>query len=181
MRYLMRVCGVILLSSLLTCCVSMGDRTVKMSTAQLQQKLNHKLAKPLIIMKVIRIQLSNTLISMDPANGKIHALMDARMQSELLGKEVTGKLGVSGALRFDQAHQLVVLDQPEVETLQLEGANNEWNDVVKQLTKYLSGKWLSQLVLYEVKPEDLSYAGHHYLPTDLQVTADGLQVTLKPQ
>lgn len=181
MRYLTSVCGVFLLGLLLTHCVSMGDRTVKMSTAQLQQKLNHKLAKPLMIMKVFHIQLSNALVSTDPATGKIHILMDARLQSELLGKEATGKLGLSGTLKFEQAHQWVVLDQPEVETLQLDGANHEWSDVVKQLTKYLSGKWLSQLVLYEVKPEDLSYAGRHYLPTDLQVTADGLQVTLKPQ
>lgn len=181
MRYLMSVVGVILLSLLLTCCVSMGDRTVKMSTAQLQQKLNHKLAQPLTIMKVFRIQFSNALVSMDPATGKIHALMDARLQSELLNKEVTGKMGLSGTLKFDQAHQSVVLDQPEVEALQLDGVNNEWGDVVKQLTKQLSGKWLSQLVLYDVKPEDLSYAGRHYLPTDLQVTADGVQVTLKPQ
>jgi hypothetical protein len=68
-----------------------------------------------------------------------------------------------------------------VDSFKLDGANSECNGLVQQLAQSLSGKWLNQLVLYEVKPEDLSYAGRQYQPTDLQVTADGLQVTLKPQ
>ncbi len=181
MRLLKGFCAVVLLGLLLTHCVSMGDRMVKMNTAQLQQKLNHKLAKPLTVMKVFHVQLSNALVSMDPASGRIHTLMDASVQSDLLSNAATGKLGVSGLVKFDQARNAVVVDQPAVDSFKLDGANSEWNGLVQQLAQSLSGKWLNQLVLYEVKPEDLSYAGRHYQPTDLQVTADGLQVTLKPQ
>jgi len=181
MRVLKIVSTVVLLGLLLTHCVSMGDRTVKMNTAQLQQKLNHKLAKPLTVMKVFHVQLSNALVSMDPASGRIHTLMDAHVQSDLFSNAATGKLGLSGLVKFDPARNAVVLDQPAVDSFQLDGANGEWNGLVQQLAKDLGSKWLNQLVLYEVKPEELSYAGRHYQPTDLQVTADGLQVTLKPQ
>lgn len=181
MRLLKSFSTVVLLGLLLTHCVSMGDRTVKMNTSQLQQKLNHKLAKPLTVMKVFHIQLSNALVSLDPASGRIHTLMDASVQSDLLSNAATGKLGLSGLVKFDQARNAVVLDQPAVDSFQLDGAHSEWNGLVQQLAKDLGGKWLNQLVLYEVKPEDLSYAGRQYHPADLQVTADGLQVTLKPQ
>ncbi len=171
----------IVLAILLAQCATMGDRTVKMNTAQLQQKLNSKLAKPLTVMRVFHIQLSNALVSIDPASGRIHTLMDAHVQSDLLANAATGKLGLSGLLKFDQARNAVVLDQPEVNSFQLDGANSQWNGLVQQITKDIGSKWLNQLVLYEVKPEDLSYAGRHYQPTDFQVTANGLQVTLKPQ
>jgi len=181
MRLLRTSLLLVLLAVLLSQCATIGERTVKMNTAQLQQKLNSKLAKPLTVMKVFHIQLSNALVSIDPASGRIHTLMDANVQSDLLANAATGKLGLSGLLKFDQARGAVVLDQPEVDSFQLDGANSQWSGLVQQLAKDIGGKWLNQLVLYEVKPEELTYAGRHYQPTDLQVTAEGLQVTLKPQ
>lgn len=171
----------VLLALLLSQCATMGERTFKMNTAQLQQKLNSKLAKPFTVMKVFHIQLANALVSIDPASGRIHTLMDASVQSDLLANAATGKLGLSGLVKFDQARNAIVLDQPEVDSFQLDGANSQWNGLVQQLAKDLGSQWLNQLVLYEVKPEDLSYAGRQYQPTNFQVTADGLQVTLKPQ
>lgn len=178
---LLRNSLLLILLALLSQCATMGERTVKMNTTQLQQKLNSKLAKPLTVMKVFHIQLSNALVSIDPVSGRIHTLMDANVQSDLQANAATGKLGLSGLVKFDQARNVVVLDQPEVDSFQLDGANSQWNGLVQQLAKDIGSKWLNQLVLYEVKPEDLSYAGRHYQPTDFQVTADGLQVTLKPQ
>lgn len=181
MRLLKNYLLLVLLAALLAHCASMGERRLSMNTAELQQKLNSKLAKPFTFMKVFHIQLSNALVSIDPASGRIHTLMDANVQSDLLANAATGKLGLSGLLKFDQARNAVVLDQPEVDSFQLDGANSQWNGLVQQITKDIGSKWLNQLVLYEVKPEDLSYAGRHYQPTGFQVTANGLQVTLKPQ
>jgi hypothetical protein len=172
---------ILLVSLLLPGCASMGERKVSMSTAQLQQKLNSKLAKPLTVLKVFHVQLSNAQVSMDPASGRIHALMDTSVQSDLLANTASGKLGVSGLIKFDQALNAVVLDQPAVDSFQLDDANSEWGGLVQQLAKEMGGKWLNQLVLYEVKPEELSHGGQRYQPSDLKVTADGLQVTLKPQ
>lgn len=107
--------------------------------------------------------------------------MDTSVQSDLLANTASGKLGVSGLIKFDQALNAVVLDQPAVDSFQLDDANSEWGGLVQQLAKEMGGKWLNQLVLYEVKPEELSHGGQRYQPSDLKVTADGLQVTLKPQ
>ena len=118
---------------------------------------------------------------LESGDGRIHALMDASIRSDLFSPVATGKLGVSGMLKFDASRQAMVLDQAAIDSIQLDGANTEWSGTVQQLAKDLGAKWLNQLVLYEVKPEDLTYAGRHYAPSALQVTTEGLQVTLKPQ
>lgn len=171
----------VLLCFMLTHCMTVGERKVTMNAAQIQQKLNRKIEKPLTVMKMFHVQLSNAQVSLEPGAGRIHTLMDASVRSDLFAKVATGKLGVSGLLKFDAGRQAVVLDQPSVDLFQLDDANAEWNGVVQQLAKDLGGKWLNQLVLYEVKPEELTFAGRHYVPGDLEVTAEGLQVTLKPQ
>ncbi|MFD0912865.1 DUF1439 domain-containing protein [Methylophilus luteus] len=169
---------VILLSQ---CATMMGERTVRMSASQIQQKLNSKLEKPFTVKKMFHVQLSNALVTLDPATGRIHTSMDANIGSELLANTATGKATLSGLLKFDAARNAVILDQPAIEAIQLDGANSQWNGMLQQLAKEAGSKWLNQLVLYEVKPEELVYGGTHYQPTDLRITADEVLVTLKPQ
>jgi hypothetical protein len=107
--------------------------------------------------------------------------MDASIGSQLLANTATGKASLSGLLKFDAARNAVILDQPAVDEIQLDGANSEWNGMLQQVTKEMGSKWLNQLVLYEVKPEELVYGGTHYQPTDLRITSDEVLVTLKPQ
>lgn len=166
---------------LLSQCATLGERTVSMNTSQLQQKLNSKLAKPVTLLRVFHIQFSNALVSLEPGAGRIHALMDTSIRSDLLAETATGKLGLSGLLKFDPARNAVVLEQPAVDSLVLDGTSQQWSGLAQQLARDLGSKWLNQIVLYEVKPEDLTHGSTHYQPSDLKVTADGIQVTLKPQ
>jgi hypothetical protein len=173
--------GLLVIFLLSRCATMMGERTVRMSASQIQQKLNHKLEKPFTVMRAFHVQLSNAQVQLDPATGRVHTTMDASIASDLLANTATGKASLSGLLKFDAARNAVVLDQPAIDTIQLNGANNQWNGMLQQVAKEMGGKWLNQLVLYEVKPEELTYGGTRYQPTNLRVTADEVQVTLKPQ
>jgi hypothetical protein len=170
--------AVLLLSQ---CATLMGERTVRMSASQIQQKLNHKLEQPFTVMRVFHVQLSNAVVTLDPATNRIHTTMDTSIASDLLANTATGKASLSGLLKYDAARNAVILDQPAVDAIQLDGANSQWSSVAQKLAKEIGSKWLSQVVLYEVKPEELTYGGTHYQPTDLRMTADEVQVTLKPQ
>jgi hypothetical protein len=173
--------GLLVIFLLSRCATMMGERTVRMSASQIQQKLNHKLEKPFTVMRAFHVQLSNAQVQLDPATGRVHTTMDASIASDLLANTATGKASMSGLLKFDAVRNAVVLDQPAIDTIQLNGANNQWNGMLQQVAKEMGGKWLNQLVLYEVKPEELTYGGTRYQPTNLRVTADEVQVTLKPQ
>ncbi|HSI45260.1 MAG TPA: DUF1439 domain-containing protein [Methylophilus sp.] len=173
--------GLIAIVLLSQCATMMGERTVRMSAGQIQQKLNAKLEKPFTVMRAFHVQLSNAQVQLEPATGRIHTTMDASIASDLLANTATGKASLSGLLKFDATRNAVILDQPAIDTIQLDGANGQWNSMLQQVAKDMGGKWLNQLILYEVKPEELVYGGTHYQPTDLRITSDEVLVTLKPQ
>lgn len=181
MRGLAKYFLTVTLSLLLSACAMLGERSVRISSQQIQQKLNAKLTQTFTVLKVFQVQLSNALVSLDPATGRVHTLMDAQLSSGLLSQAATGKLGFSGLLQFDAGRQAVLLDQPEVDLVQLDGASPEVAGMVDKYAKQAASRWLKDVVLYQVKPEELVYGGTRYQPSHIQVTADGIHITLKPQ
>ena len=74
-----------------------------------------------------------------------------------------------------------MLDAPKVEQINFDGASEKYNDLLSALDKTVGGDMLNGLTLYKVKPEDLTVGSTQYLPKDLQVTNNGLQITLPAQ
>ena len=163
------------------CATMMGDRTVNVTGDQIAKKLNEKLALPISLLKVFDVNLSNSLVTFDKTTGRMTTIMDTKLTSQLLDKSLAGKLGISGKLRFDAATSTVVLDEPKIESLNLDGAGGKYNELFKALTKTVGGEMLNGLTLYTVKPEDLKFGGTSYSPKDMVVTDNGLQLTLTPQ
>ena len=93
---------------------------------------------------------------------------------------LAGKLDISGKLRFDNATNSIVLDDPKVENLNLDGLGAKYGDFVNLMAQKLGGDLLNGLPLYTVKPEDLKVGSTKYNPKDMQITDKGLQITLSP-
>ena len=163
------------------CATMMGDRTVNVTGDQIAKKLNEKLALPIQLLKVFDVSLSNSLVTFDKTTGRMTTIMDTMFSSQLLDKSLAGKLGISGKLRFDAVTSAVVLDEPKIESFNLDGAGGKYNELFKALTKTVGGEILNGLTLYTVKPEDLKFGGTNYSPKDMVVTDNGLQLTLTPQ
>lgn len=176
-----RLFAVSVLLVLVGCASILGDRTVTVTGAEIQQKLNEKLAIPISLLKVFDVSLSNSLVTFDQATGRILTVMDADLSSALFNQNLSGKLGISGKLRFDAASSSIVLDAPKVEKINFDGASEKYNDLLSALAKTVGGDMLNGLTLYKVKPADLTVGSTQYLPKDLQVTNNGLQITLSAQ
>ena len=170
----------LILITLSGCATMLGDRTVNVTGDQIAQKLNEKLALPIQIAKIFNINLSNSVVNFDKATGRMTTTMDTKLSSELFEKTLNGKLGISGKLRFDAATQSVVLDEPQVENLEMDGAGGNFSKIFNSLAKTVGGEALAGLTLYKVKPEDLKFGGNTYSPKDMVVTDNGLQLTLTP-
>lgn len=170
----------LILLTLSGCATMMGDRTVNVTGDQIAQKLNEKLALPISLLKVFDVNLSNSVVTFDKTTGRMITTMDTKLSSELSDKYLTGKLGISGKLRFDPATSAVVLDEPKIENINFYGANGKFNDLFNALAKTVGGEMLNGLTLYTVKPEDLEFGGTTYSPKDMVVTDNGLQLTLSP-
>lgn len=165
---------------LVSSCAMMGDRTVSISEAQLQQKLNERLAIPISLLKIFDVNLSNSTVKFDSVTGRMNTTLDTQLTSQLSDKILTGKLGISGKLRFDAATSSIVLDDTKVESLNLDGLDSKYGEFFNLIAQKLGGEMLNGLPLYTVKPEDLKVGSTQYNPKDMQITNKGLQITLSP-
>lgn len=174
--------SLIFLSALLCAsCAGLGNKTVNVTEAQLQQKLNEHLAVPFSLLKIFDMNLSNALVSFDKTTGRMHTTFDTHLSSALLDESYAGKLGLSGKLRFDIATQAVVLDEAEIDRFELDGMQAKQAEMLNALAKKLGSQMLNGLPLYTVKPQDLTIGNTHYQPQAMVVTEQGLQITLTPQ
>lgn len=167
--------------TLLASCVVMGDRTVHVTEAQIQEKLNERLALPFSLLKIFDVNLSNALVKFDEKSGRINTSLDTALTSPLIKESLAGKLALSGKLRFDAQKQAVVLDAPKVESLQLQGFAGKESEFVSAFAKNIGEQLLDGMVLYQVKPDDLKFGLTQYTPKDMQVTNQGLLIRLSPQ
>ncbi|MEQ1488632.1 MAG: DUF1439 domain-containing protein [Methylotenera sp.] len=161
-------------------CAMLGDRTVNISEAQLQQKINERLAIPISLLKIFDVSLSNSLVKFDSQTGRMKTTLDTNVTSLLSNKAFAGKLGISGKLRFDPATQSIVLDEPKVESLNLNGLDGKYGDLLNVLAQKLGGDMLNGMALYTVKPEDLRVGSTQYNPKEMLITDKGLQMTFSP-
>ncbi len=165
---------------LVACASMMGDRTVTVSSAQIQEKLNEKLSVPIALLKIFDVSLSNAAVTFDESTGRMTTTMDTTLTSRLFKQSLAGNLGISGKLRFDPEKSAVILDAPKVENLDLDGGDAKFNDLLSALAETVGGDMLNGLTLYKVKPEDLNVSGVQYTPKNMAVTSNGLQITLSP-
>jgi len=173
--------GVLLALFVLSSCAVLGDRTVNISDAQIQTKLNERLAIPISLLKVFDVNLSNALVKFDDTSGRIHTTLDTRLTSPLTNRVLAGKLAISGKLRFDAETNSVVLDDTKVENLNFNGFDGSSNDELNAFAKSMGSELLNGLTLYTVKPEDLKIGSRQYRPKDMQITGKNLVITLSPE
>jgi hypothetical protein len=171
---------IFLFALLVNGCAMMGDRTVNISEVQLQKKLNERLAIPISLLKIFDVNLSNSTVKFDSKTGRMVSSLDTSLTSILSEKVLAGKLEISGKLRFDVATNSIVLDDPKVESLNLDGLGSKYGEFFNLIAQKLGGEMLNGLPLYTVKPEDLTVGSTQYNPKDMQITDKGLQITLSP-
>lgn len=177
-KWLSFILGLFLLS--LAGCASLGDRTVNVTEAQLQQKINERLAIPISLLKIFNVSLSNSQVKFDGRTGRMHTTLDTSLTNLLSEKVVAGKLDISGKLRFDMATSAIVLDEPKVESINLDGLGGKYGELVNLMAQKLGGEMLNGLALYTIKPESLKIGSTQYTPKEMLITDMGLQVTLTP-
>jgi hypothetical protein len=171
---------ILLIALLVIGCAMMGDRTVNITEAQLQKKLNERLAIPISLLKIFDVNLSNSTVKFDSKTGRMVTSLDTSLTSILSDKVLAGKLDISGKLRFDVATNSIVIEDPKVESLNLDGLGSKYGEFFNLIAQKLGGEMLNGLPLYTVKPEDLTIGSTQYNPKDMQITDKGLQITLSP-
>jgi len=165
----------------LSACATLGDQKVLISDQVVQQKLNERLSVPISLLQIFNLQLSNTKVAFDEASNRMRVTLDSDLTSSLFKDHYTGNAVISGLVDYDPARQAVVLKEPAVETLAFDKLNTKQVDLFSAFAKAIGSEMLNGLVLYKVDPADLNVNGTQYVPKSLDMTAQGLQITLSPQ
>lgn len=162
-------------------CAITGPRVVRMSSQQIEQKLNSVISPAITVLRYYRLQLSSPVVAMDAVNQRVKVAFITQLNGPLLAEAVNGHLEVSGQLAYDAARSAVLFQSPRIEQVQFDGLAEAWQQKLSDYARQHGQTWLKEMVLHQVKSEQLTVAGQRYTPGDIRVTESGIELTLTPE
>lgn len=130
--------------------------------------------------QLISVVLTNPRLVFDPQANRVTTEVDAQMSNVLLqGAPIKGMLAISGALKYDPVKKAVLLDNPNVERVSVDGVPAEYGQPLNAIAKIAATQVLDQYPIYTFKPEQLRYAGRDVEPGAITVLPDGIKVEVR--
>jgi hypothetical protein len=88
---------------------------------------------------------------------------------------------VSEGLRFEPSDNTIRLVDVRVERFVIDGLPSSWQHQLDRVGKPLASGVLDEQVLYTLRPKDIAVLeGRGVRPSDLRVTASGVEIKLLP-
>lgn len=168
---------ILLAASLLFACVSMPERTYRISERQVQQKIHDRFLAPIPLLRVFQVSLLNPEVRFVAKTGRMETRFNVKLSHTISGKSYTGKVMVSGELQFDAVANAIVLNEVEVDQLSLDGEKTNYMEFASVVAQSLAAEKLNGVSLYAFKPQDLKFGADLYRVKSMQVTDSGLQIT----
>ncbi|WP_025915987.1 DUF1439 domain-containing protein [Herminiimonas sp. CN] len=175
-RLLMLATAVILSA----CAGLLGPREVEFSQDKLQQSLARHFPLNKRYLALFDIDVSNPTLTLQPQSNRILTTMDASIAPPFAKNAWKGRFAISGGLRFDPARNAIVLTDPRMESIELDGVDAAVSRQVSKLGRVLAEEILNGATLYALQPNDLRYAGSRFVPGNIVVKSNSLLVALEP-
>lgn len=177
---LVSMLAVALITAMTGCASLLAPRSVELPLARLQQAMQSKFPFSNRYLDLFDITVSNPRLLLQPDTNRITTALDARIALPFLKKPWEGKLALSGTLAIDMARRAIVLTEPRLENLTLDGATGTYTGKLSRMGALLAEDILNNLSVYTFKPEDMQLAGMRMVPTKITVRANSLVVSFEP-
>lgn len=161
-------------------CGLLGPRNVEIPLQRLQASLDRKFPitqKPLAL---IEIRLSNPRLTLQAESNRMSTIMDATVAPVFTSSVWRGSFTLSGMLQLDPARRAVLLVDPKIDQITLDGIDPAFSAQVARGAGILAAQILRDTPLYTFGPEDFRYGGSNFVPTNIVTTSTGLVVTFTP-
>jgi len=99
--------------------------------------------------------------------------------SSLLAGGVKGRIGLSGALRYDAEQRALYLQDPNVETLEVDSGSAALGETMRPALNMMLSEYLRANPLYQFKQDEMRYAGNDIDITKISVVENGIKFDLK--
>jgi len=178
--------GIFLLATaiVLTACVGLlAPREIEFPLYKLQQSMDRhfSLNSRHRTLTLLDINVSNPKLALQPQSNRVLTMMDATIAPPFMKNAWKGRFAISGGLQFDPARNAIVLVDPKMEDIVLEGVDAAVSRQVTKLGGLLAEEILNGMALYTLQSDDLQYAGTRYLPVNIVVKQNSLVITLVPE
>jgi len=170
----------LMVCALVACATFMGPRDVEIPLSAMQQAAAKRFPFHRRYLELFDVTVSNPRLAMQTEANRIQASMDTAIVPPLLQRTWNGNLTISGSLRFDAARGTLMLVEPRVESLKVDGLDARYASMLGQIGALLSDQVLQDMPLYTMRPDDLRYAGTSYTPSKITTTSEGIVVTFEP-
>ena len=169
-----------LLCGLAACASLAGPRDVELPLSKLQSGIDRRFPLNNKVLELFEIQLTRPQLSMLADSGRVALALDALVTPPFTRQSWRGNLVLSGRLYIDTARGAVLMAEPMLERLTVEGVDEGRQQQFAKVANVLMTNVINDVPLYHFKPEDLTYGGVTFVPTRITTTSRGLTVSVEP-
>lgn len=154
-----------------------GDYTF--TRQELQQAVDKRFPATLRYAQVVSVQLTHPRLVLDDANNRITTQMDAQLTNGLAASPpVNGTLSLNSGLRYDRTQRAVLLDNPTVQDVQVQGMAL-YKEQLNAIGAVVAQQLLKDYPIYTFGPDELRFGGKEVEPGAIKVEPDGIRVEVK--
>lgn len=148
------------------------------SREEIQAKIAERWNFDKKVLGLFQLKIDTPVVSLSPESNRLRCAFKLLLRRPL-GSNLEGGLTVLGRLKFDPISRSIVLVDTHVDALNAQGEAS--NDPLLKTIAGLFGGTLTDIKLYEMKPEDLRYGGVLFDPVAFTVKEKGVDVELQPR
>lgn len=179
LRFVQLLC--IAAALLLTSCASLlGPRNVEISQAQLQDAIASRFPFNNRFLELLDVRVTDPQVSLQPNTNRIATSMDMSIAPLFTKDAWSGKLAISGQLKFDPARNALVLAEPRVDNLAVNGLDSPYAGKITRVAALVAEQLLKDIPLYTFQPDQFRYGGTNFIPTKITTKPNSLVVTFEP-
>lgn len=178
--------GTLITATLLSGCTSLGTQTMEVPYEKLQSSLTKQFPYNSDFARLIDLTVTSPKLRMMPQENRIGTDVDVALAPRFMNSKINGKLSLDSALRFEPKDLTVRLVKPRINKLDVAGLKMAENvggaDInLNKLAEFIVENAMNDMVVYQVKEEELKRFGTTWKPGEFKVTATGISVSFAPQ
>ncbi len=170
-----------MLVALLTACAAPGPRTTTVSQEKLQSLLAARFPYTGKIGPLFELQAQAPQLRLLPAQNRLGTEMQVQVTERLSRAVFQGVLDVDYRVQFEPRDQTLRMADVHVNRFHFAGVPERYQAIVQGLAPQLAERLLDGIALHQVSAKDMAVVkGWGYAPGGIDVTAEGLRLTLNP-
>lgn len=163
-------------------CVGMlGPQTLRLSEADLTQRLAERFPQERRLLDWIDLQLDTPQVLLRPDSNRVAVDLAMELREKLTGRRFPLQVGLDSALRYDSATQAIVLTDVKVHRLGVTAVPQALAGLALQLGAPMVERLLEGQPVHRFSARQLTgAAGAGLKPDAIRVTPRGVEMTLVP-